>query len=200
MHTSGVYCLWSLWLTFPLIMIKGLAQSSLESLKILHRNASASSLVSSVWQCYCGLCCSDACVKLSLKNLKLTLQPSCLQTPMISTCHSTSNVQVSRLRINICISKAVLAASELLLLKIRLTALLCLPEWAASCPGLPFLTASCQCSEPHVTAHFAQNSFILHALLKTSQSHTLLSPSFFLSQRYSIVNATCTDLGTDCLN
>lgn len=162
MHTSGVYCLWSLWLTFALMMIKGLAQSSLESLKILHRNASASLLVSSVWQCYCGHCCSDACVKVSLKNLKLTLQPSCFQTPMISTCHSTSNVQVSCLRINICISQALLAAAELLFLKVRLTAFLCLPEWAASCTGLPFLTASCQCSEPHVTAHFILNGCATH--------------------------------------
>lgn len=156
--------------------------------------------MSSVWQCYCGYCCSDARVKLCLKNLKLSLQSSCFQTPMILACNSTSNVQVSCLRISFCISQAVCAAAELPLLKIRLPSPLhCLPEWAAICPGRPFPTASYQCSELSVVAHFALNIFVLHVHSKPA-NHILYFHLHSSSQRYSIVNATCRDLGTNCLN
>lgn len=156
MYTNGFYSLWSLWLTLALMT----TQSSLKSLTILHRNATASLLVPSVWQCYCGYCCSNACVKPCLKNLMLTLQPSCFQTPMISACHSISNVQVSCVRISFCISQAAHAVAELLLLKIRLTSpLCCLPEWAASCSGHPFPTASCQCSRAACRSAFCTEHF-----------------------------------------
>lgn len=90
LHICGFYSLWSLRFMFVLVMAKGLSQSSLESLKILRRNAGVSLLVSSDWQCYCGYCCSDMCVKLCLETLKLILQPSCFQMPMMSACHSTT--------------------------------------------------------------------------------------------------------------
>lgn len=98
------------------------------------------------------------------------------------------------------ISQAVQDAAEMLLLKIRLTCpLCCLPEWAGSCPGLPFTTASCQCSGLHVTVHSVKDTFV-SMLHSEPANHTFyFSPFFFFSQRNSIVNATCMDLGTDCL-
>lgn len=59
---------WSSWYTFALVLTKGLVQSSLESLKISHRNARASLLLSSI--CRCGHCCFGTCMKLCLENME----------------------------------------------------------------------------------------------------------------------------------
>lgn len=157
---------------------KGLAQSSLESLRILLRNAWVSLLVSPLWRCCCGHCRSYLCVELCLESLKLAQWPSCFQTPTISAFQSSNCVWVSHLRINFCISQAVHVAAELLLSKRSLTSPLgCLPNWAGSCPGLPFPSSSCQCSELRITVLSARNTFFSSLPLSEPVNHP---PSFHL--------------------
>ena len=90
LHSSGFYSLWSLWFTLPWWWLRAWLRALYKILRFY--------IEMLVQICWCPLLGNAAvviiavltcvCMKLCLKNLKLIVQPSCFQTPMISACHS----------------------------------------------------------------------------------------------------------------